>query len=276
MLEPRRLTQKFAFSGRDFLGRKTKAMFRPSGSRNWMIASNEPTELSPHLLFLGSSCLVLRRGNSQDPIVIPEHILALRHAVLGVKWYPESSQVPYEGGAKDFSAGLFAASEISNEPIPTYTVSRELEHVVEERKFRRAVRIRPHVGEHGLILQVHIRYSFGEATHVYHVWEDGVFERLVRARPLGKLAWLSRLPLKLSGWPHYEQVIWPAQEIKRVGTEAVLEEICAHRALDMLGALSFLCKDGLFVGRVESEYGGHSLDVPLVEEAYQFLVPVVS
>ena len=240
-----------------------------------MIASNEPTELSPHLLFLGSSYLVLRRGNGQDPIVIPEHILALRHAVLGVKWYPETGQVPYEGGAKDFSAGLFAASEISNDPIPTYTVSRELEHVVEERKFRRVVRIRPHTGECGLILQVHVRYSFGEATHVYHVWEDGVFERLVQSRPLGKPACF-RLPLKLFGWPHYGQVLWAKQEIDRVGREAVLEEICAHRALDMLGALSFLCKDGLFVGRVESEYGGHSLDVPLVEDAYPLLVPVVS
>jgi hypothetical protein len=75
---------------------------------------------------------------------------------------------------------------------------------------------------------------------------------------------LSRFASKL-GWPNHSTNYWMQE---RTSDEACLSAFLLHRTQDLLGALSLLCGNGLFVGNVTSVASGHFADLNVVKSAH--------
>ena len=105
--------------------------------------------------------------------------------------------------------------------------------------------------------------KLGTHREVFHFPDNELLEKVCATRTLGwppALYYLSRTFSPLIRWPHHRSVLWPQE----YSSEDLLRAIVWHAALDTLGALSLLCRNGYFVANVVSECSGHEGDVGAV------------
>lgn len=74
------------------------------------------------------------------------------------------------------------------------------------------------------------------------------------------------------GWPVPNTTTWP----KKLDPAEVRRRFVLHRAADLLGALSLLCKDGLFAGKIVSHCSGHRADIEVISRAWKMLKPLAA
>jgi len=108
-------------------------------------------------------------------------------------------------------------------------------------------------------------YVFFTSSHVE------TMETILRAKtpswPTFPLWFISKV-LSLIGWPHHkESILWKNGH----SNEEMLRLMADHRALDLMGLLSLLCRDGMFCGTVISQTSGHHADLQAVRLANDFL-----
>ncbi len=269
-MDKRRLTQPFSFRGRDVFGRHVSSRFNVKDGGNWSLDLGDKFALTPDLFALGRfHSLTLKKDDSRV-IRVPEHILALRHFVLGVHWIPGGVYVPYEGGAGEFTRLILQNSEVVENPH-WFTVALPVEFKSSKNGLQQRICISPNQNRE-IVIQVRSRYPFGQAEHIYRFNTQEELRLVASARPVSRLSFLGWLLNSI--WPHYDKVLWLEKELKlkKISVDDLLEEICAHRALDILGDFSSLCKDGFFSATIESDCASHAMDMQVLPIAAKSLV----
>jgi len=109
------------------------------------------------------------------------------------------------------------------------------------------------------------------------VGEEQDLERLSSARAYWRTKThraVARVARRL-GWPHGDIGVWPASAAPAEKAQ-VLEELCWHRLLDMLGMFAALMPPGgRIAGAVVTRRVGHEADIALMQRVQQQrLVPV--
>lgn len=113
-----------------------------------------------------------------------------------------------------------------------------------------------------LVIEVAVQYpGTRELTYTWDSSKHG-FDAISGARGELKPHWRGfvRLFTKKALWPHGEAFA----DRKLMNTDAWLDSLARHRALDLLGALSCVTPYGRLVGTVRSRLAGHFDDVKLV------------
>jgi len=121
-------------------------------------------------------------------------------------------------------------------------------------------------------LELEIAYSYppiGTKKMTFSSINTALLEEICRYPSQGVSHWFYYL-LKFAsyfGAPTYKTATWP----KDNPPEETMRRFVLHRASDLLGALSLLCEDGLFSGKIISHHGGHESDVKAILQAEEVL-----
>jgi|GEM_PF-1119485 len=237
----------------------------------WQFSSQErPLEISPDIVDSEKRRIRLIWGN--HALEIFEHLGALRHQLLGVtvsgtRWGPYAgSAAPYLRLLKD------ACVEYPEDRVRWHTVSEVIRHSYNSNRGgdeKAYTEIRP-TNERRLCVTVTCAYKgLGSRTRIFHFSCPEELNMVYATPTQGwprRNYYLSRLA-SAARWPYHSEITWP-QEHSRSET---LDLFIQHRALDILGALSLLCRDGLFAANVTSYCSGHEADVQAVTCANQLL-----
>jgi hypothetical protein len=275
-----RLAGPVAYSHPDFWGRKSSIRLEPSvpacsGHWTWSPDGGPPTAIDPNIVVTNMRRMQLHARGQQ--IEVYEHIGVLRFAqIFGVnivgKGWP-----PYHGRAFELHKLVEPRLvEINSADIPLYGVSESV--CFRDDKTIAGGSVRPFVEIHppadsdlGLTLDIFIDYpGLGAYQHSFRLPDKNLLEEICGAHAQGWPLYahtVAKVVRKL-GWPHMDSVTWPQDHAK---PEDALRLFALHRAQDLLGALSLLCQNGLFVGHVVSHCAGHRGDIQAVVKAFKHL-----
>lgn len=107
--------------------------------------------------------------------------------------------------------------------------------------------------------------GLGTKSESFSFPNDDLLEMLCGVPNQGWPKWfyyISRIA-SVFGWPHHNTVAW----VQELGKEETLRLFLLHRVVDLLGALSLLCRDGLLSARVVSQCSGHEADLQTILQA---------
>ena len=261
--------------GLDLLGRKSLFSMNPGAIRFeegpwlWRPPHQAAFEITPSIAESRKRRICLT--NSNEKFEVYEHVGAARFSgILAVCLECENMSPPYYGRALEVLQALKKNSCPSKIPMKWYSVNQSVGWVYPDKRNGKvaSTKIFPTKLEQTVL---HIKCSFadlGDIERTYRLPDDSLLEKICTAYAPGRPAWLyhpSQFVNKLKfGWKHHDHIAWGRGQRK----EEILEEIALHRAQDLLGALSLLCRDGLFAGEIHSEYSGHAADVEAVKLAY--------
>ena len=226
--------------------------------------------------------LTLRHG--RHVLRIPEHLLGLVFA-LGldrVTIAPGEFRLPYDGRAKLYWDAIKAARRQAG-ALDWVTPAAPLKIAVPARS-NRAIELVPAApGERRFSFEIEVGYpELGTKVLRGIVGEESDLERLFTARPY----WNTQLRRRVArwarrlGWPQGDIGVWltsdgdagPSAEAKA----QVLDELCWHRLLDMLGMFAAVMPPGgRIAGAVTTRRVGHAADVALMQAMKRTtLIPV--
>jgi UDP-3-O-acyl-N-acetylglucosamine deacetylase len=199
---------------------------------------------------------------------IPEHLLGLifNLGLDGVLITPQAFRLPYDGRAKIFWEAIRPALRQSGN-LDWLTVPTPLAVTASPDRY---IKIFP--AAHGcqtFKFDINVSYpELGEATLRGIAGEKGQSEQLSSARPyLRNQRHQAFASLARSlGWPHGEIAVSLTAETDEAKT-ALLEELCWHRLLDMLGSFMAVCpKGGRIAGLIVTRRVGHAVDIELMRQ----------
>lgn len=262
-----RLVDNVAYHGKDFFGRESHLILkpRPRNSWTWVDYNMEPVRISPEILKSNKRRVQLVFGNKI--LNVFEHIGVLRHVglvgveVCGVGW------PPYDGSAHELWNLVEPCIKETTEQLRLYTVEKSVRFQSPILRRGRKVFTEIHPSLDGrTTLDIFVDFKgLGEHREVFSLPNRELFKEICSARSLGFPSWLY-YPTKMAslvGYPHFKNVCWSKSSSK----EETLREIVRHRALDILGAMSVLSEEGLFVGNIVSSCSGHAEDVGAIDLA---------
>ena len=224
--------------------------------------------------------LTLRHG--RHVLRIPEHLLGLVFA-LGldrVTIAPGEFRLPYDGRAKLYWDAIKDSRRHAG-ALDWFTPAAPLTIAASG---GRAIELIPAApGERRFAFEIEVGYpALGTKVLRGIVGEESDLERLFTARPY----WNTQLRRRVAqwarrfGWPQGDIGVWP-QSDGAAGPSAqskalVLEELCWHRLLDMLGMFAAaMPPGGRIAGTVVTRRVGHAADVALLHAMKRApLVPV--
>ena len=247
--------------GKSFLGFPTTLELDPIQSGWSLMIGNKEIPLSPEMLDGRWRRLALK--HPRGTLHIPEHLLALRFAVDGIRIVPSLAGLPYSGDGFIFWKHIRSRIHQAGALVPC-TVNAEVEG---DSGPGRVVCFTPWDKEY-LELKIYIDYAgVGSGCFEWRFPENDIDKLATAKSPGWPLSWRkwARMAKTCGIGPGEKAFHWSD------GSEApnvVLESYARHRALDLLGALAVLAPPGQFlVGKVCSHCAGHKADVMMIREA---------
>ncbi len=235
--------------------------------------------IAPDLVAHRTRQIELDNSDCRGRLKVYEHLGCLRWRRLFGVHLEGTGWGPYYGRAAEVWDQLVGCCEERQTEVPLYMVPRTV--YCPYPRLRRpgvpaCLRIGPPLAKSRLTIDLEIDYpglgkKQGSFSFDFGSADDELLDRVFQARTQG---WPSKLyPLSLTagllGWPTHPKIWWPQEH----GVAETLDNFLYHRLQDLLGALSLLCRDGLFIGHVESVCAGHWADLEAVKEAFPLLVP---
>lgn len=273
--QPIQLIRPITYSHPDFWGRTSNIQLRPSHKNEWRWVPDDGTPLPIEPGCITTDCRRMQLSARNKKLEVLEHIGVLRFGgLLGVNLVG-TGWPPYHGRALELWNMIQSQSEpLQNaNAISHYTVSEAARF--EYSKCRGSTgesaftEIRPAI-DRELRLDIHIDYpGLGQHSETFNLPDSRVFTEICSAHAQGWPRYTSKIEriVRCLGWPHKNCVTWPNDR----NPKETLRLFALHRAQDLLGALSLLCKDGFFVGHVISNCSGHHGDFKAVKMAHPLL-----
>jgi UDP-3-O-acyl-N-acetylglucosamine deacetylase len=202
---------------------------------------------------------------------VPEHLLGLifNLGLDGVLITPHALRLPYDGRAKIFWDAIRPALQ----PVGTlewFTLPEPLTVTASPDRYIQIVPAAP--GCRNFAFDINVGYpELGEATLRGVAGETGQIDRLSSARPYLRHRGIKAAAAlaRLLGWPHGEIMVSLTTDSDTAKT-ALLEELCWHRLLDMLGSFMAACPPGgRIAGSIVTRRVGHAADVELMRRIRQ-------
>lgn len=272
-MHPIKLGRTVTVQHPSFLGCPAEIVFTPSIRQEWCWQPPKQEALVIDASRVQYRQRRLRLTSGRASCEVYEHLGALRFFGLLGLTFRTNRRVPHFGRALDAWTHLKPVClRDESVSLPWYTVAEPVrwEYPGLRNGERGFTAIYPATAP-TLKLDIDFGYrGIGDAHQQFVLPNDELLEELCAVGAQGfppELYHISRIA-SLLGWPHHRNFTWP-QEGSKV---QVLERFGQHRALDLLGALSLLCRDGLFAGHVISNYSGHRADLEVVQRADPHLV----
>lgn len=285
------LNHPVVVEGPSFLGFPSRCAFAPSEQRGIHLRLPDGGIVPLGAMTLGVNrlfrFLTLRHG--RHVLRIPEHLLGLLFA-LGldrVTIAPGEFRLPYDGRAKLYWDAIKDARRPAG-ALDWVTPAAPLKIAVPGEAGRAIELIPAAPGERRFAFEIEVGYpELGTKMLRGIVGEESDLERLFTARPYWKTQMrrrVARIARRL-GWPQGDIGAWPMKDDPmsegEMGPSAqskaqVLDELCWHRLLDMLGMFAAVMPPGgRIAGTVVTRRVGHAADVALMQEMKRTkLVPV--
>jgi UDP-3-O-acyl-N-acetylglucosamine deacetylase len=273
------LNHPVVVEGPSFLGFPARCVLTPAAERgihlrlpDGMVVPLGAMTLSVNRLF---RFLTLRHG--RHVLRIPEHLLGLVFA-LGLDRVTvalDEFRLPYDGRAKLYWDAIKDARRHAG-PLDWFTPSEPLRMEASDGRFIELIPAAP--GDRRFTFEIEVGYpALGTKLLRGVVGEESDLERLFTARPYWNTQhrrrvarWARRL-----GWPQGDIGVWPKSDDAEAKAQ-VLDELCWHRLLDMLGMFAAVMPPGgRIAGAVVTRRVGHAADVALLHAMKRApLVPV--
>jgi UDP-3-O-acyl-N-acetylglucosamine deacetylase len=202
---------------------------------------------------------------------VPEHLLGLIFdlGLDGVLITARTLRLPYDGRAKMFRDAIRPALRPSG-ALEWFTVPAPLAVTVSPDRYIKIVPAAP--GCRSFAFDINVGYpELGEVTLRGVAGEAGQSERLSSARPYLRSRGIAACAAlaRLLGWPHGEITVSLTADSDEAKT-ALLEELCWHRLLDMLGSFMAVSpQGGRIAGTIVTRRVGHAADVALMRQIKQ-------
>lgn len=257
MMDLLELIQPVVVSGRDIFGRKSQITFAPYDFPGWhWKCGNEVVPINSSIALCNSRRITL--VYKEFRLEIYEHIGALRWTGLDGIIIESPKFPPYHGRTKELWDALKPfCQKTGNQGVWVKPLEGCL--VIGADDASRKVSFEPLDGK--LIISVILKIKkLGERVEEYEL--PMLLEEIFEAHSLGwppYLYYVSKLA-KAFGWPHHENVGW----VQKNTADILLEKICRHRLVDLLGALSLVTHEHFLSGRVVSYKGGHAIDLGMI------------
>lgn len=272
-----RLTQKVTIESPDFRGLKGKLTFYPLDSKNgWMWRSKESFLISINPAIVDNKVRRTRLYFQGRKLQIYEHIGVLRWFGLCGVSIESTLWPPYYGRAFEFWQAIKPLCEVdTSKDINWYTVREPVKWTYPKPRNNQTAftEIRPNAKKE-LKMKITCNYpGMGAWTSYFSFPNNEKLEELCLAYGQGWPPYLyhfSKIASKC-GWPHHKASTWVQEHGKGLIT---LEQFINHRAADLLGALSLLCRDGLLSASVTSICSGHEADINAIIRADKLLYPL--
>jgi UDP-3-O-acyl-N-acetylglucosamine deacetylase len=272
------LNHPVVVEGPSFLGWPSRCVLAPAGERgihlrlpDGAIVPLGAMTLSVNRLF---RFLTLRSG--RHVLRIPEHLLGLVFA-LGLDRVTialDQFRLPYDGRAKLYWDAIKDARRSAG-PLDWFTPAAPLKIAASDDRFIELIPAAP--GDRRFAFEIEVGYpELGTKVLRGVVGEESDLERLFTARPYWKTQMrrrVARLARRL-GWPQGDIGVWPindgptsdgAEGPSAESKALVLDELCWHRLLDMLGMFAAVMPPGARIaGAVVTRRVGHAADVALM------------
>lgn len=273
------LTRPVVATGASFLGRDTACVLEPTSRPGIHVRmpGGEIVQLGAMAFGVNRWCRFLTLRHADHVLRIPEHLLGLIFAsgLDGVVIDPQGFRLPYDGRAKLFWDALKPARRPAG-PLDWFTLAAPLTVATAP---GRSIELVPAAsGCRRLSFEINVGYpELGEMTLRGIVGEEEDLEHLASARAY----WRTKTHRALAsaarrlGWPQGDVGVWPASAAPAEKAR-VLEELCWHRLLDMLGMFAALMPPGgRIAGAIVTRRVGHEADIALMKLVQQQrLVPV--
>jgi UDP-3-O-acyl-N-acetylglucosamine deacetylase len=275
------LNHPVVVEGPSFLGFPSRCVLAPAAERgihlrlpDGAIVPLGAMSLSVNRLF---RFLTLRSG--RHVLRIPEHLLGLVFA-LGLDRVTvalDDFRLPYDGRAKLYWDAIKDARRHAG-PLDWFTPPAPLK-IAAPGDAGRAIELIPAApGERRFAFEIEVGYpELGTKVLRGIVGDESDLERLFTARPY----WNTQLRRRVArwarrlGWPQGDIGVWPKSDSAEARA-LVLEELCWHRLLDMLGMFAAVMPPGgRIAGTVVTRRVGHAADIALLHAMKRApLVPV--
>lgn len=258
-----------SFSGM-FGMRPGTLVLRPTiGTQWWLKTRDGRVEIEPSLMERRGQQITIKAPDGTK-LVIFEHIGVLRWFRLAGVEIEVVKRPPYYGRALEVWQKLLPACCETKLELPWYTVSETLRWEYPRPRGGKTafVELRP-ATRPGLTVDVETSFpGIGSLRRQFSLPDAVCLREICSGYPAGlpnpRLRYtVGRLARFLLRWPHMRCVAWQQE----MTAEAFMQSVTLHRAQDLLGALSLLCRDGLLAGHVVSCCAGHEADVSVVLQA---------
>lgn len=266
-----KLEREVSYSGLNYFGQQATITFKPVNEHGlfWKVNGNcLPVDMTiAHRL---SKMLRLRK-DLMSSLEIFEHIGPLVFSGVDGVVVKSSRRFPPFRPVGSFWQAIKPNCKPNGQRLDRLFVSRKVNWTYPDKRngLDAFTEIRPGAGD--LVLEIRCNYrGLGDHTEQLVISEPKTLERIYNAKTQGWPAskyWCSWIAQSL-GWPNHNWVVWPQLQ----SAKETLELFILHRAQDLLGALSLLCKNGrIFSGYVISCCSGHEADFHAIQEASKFL-----
>lgn len=267
-----RLSGVVTLRGRNPFGRETELTLTPISQPGWWWQTKAGLyPINQELIRPGRRHLQLTAGD--ETLHAAEHLLPLAYLGLtGVTIGCSHGWPPYDGCASELHNAVSTRVITTPGELAWATLNRPLDTgpLGQRGKCEHRVTIYPR-DEPGV--ELHIGCSFkglGEQSLDLFVHPQvGGWQQVLTAKTPGWPAWLYWLS-RFGHWSHHQHIAWP-----QVLGEETLDHFVAHRALDILGALSMVSSWPLIACTVVSSCGGHRDDIRLLTEPDVKPIPLI-
>jgi UDP-3-O-acyl-N-acetylglucosamine deacetylase len=262
------LTRPVRVSGHSASGWETTCVLEPvrDPGIHVKLPTGDIVPLSDMTLGVNRLLHFLTLSWKKSALRVPEHLLGLifNLGLDSVLISAHALRLPYDGRAMIFWDAIRPALNPSG-ALDWVTVPAPLTVTASPDRY---ISIDPAArGSRGLAFDINVGYpELGEATLRGVAGAPGQSDRLSAARPylrnrrIQAFAALARL----LGWPHGEIMVSLTSNSDAART-ALLEELCWHRLLDMLGSFMAACpQGGRIAGSIVTRRVGHAADVELM------------
>jgi UDP-3-O-acyl-N-acetylglucosamine deacetylase len=264
------LSRPVLVTGPSFLGLETTCILEPvrHPGIHVKLPTGNAVPLSEMTLGVNRLFRFLTLRWKKSILRIPEHLLGLifNLGLDSVLIIPQEFRLPYDGRARIFWDAIRPALRQSGK-LDWHTVPTPLAVIASTDRY---IKIFP--AEHGcktFKFDINVSYpELGEVKLRGVAGEKGQNEQLSSARPyLRNQRFQALASLARSfGWPQGEIAVSLTSDTDEAKT-ALLEELCWHRLLDMLGSFMAVCpQGGRIAGLIVTRRVGHAVDIELMRQ----------
>lgn len=260
--------------GPNLWGFKSRLMFSPlPPDYGWMWRNNRLFFISINPSIVDNKARRTRLYFEGKKLQIFEHIGVLRWFGLCGVSVTSSSWPPYYGRSFEFWQAIkHLCEEDTSKEINWYTLRKPVRWTYPKLRNNQTAftEIRPNTKKE-LKMEITCSYpGMGVWTNYFSFPNNKELEELCAVYNQGWppiLYYLLKIP-SFFGWPHHKTAVWIQKHGKGLTT---LEQFVNHRAADLLGSLSLLCRDGLLSASVTSICSGYKADIKTIIEADRLL-----
>lgn len=274
-MHPIQLKSKVTIEGPNLFGLNGKLTFYPLDPKDgwqWIWWNKSlPISIDPAIINIKARRTMLCFEGKK--LQVYEHIGVLRWFGLCGVSVESTSWPPYYDRSFEFWQAIkpFCKEDTSKE-INWYTLRKSVRWTYPKLRNNQTAftEIRPSTKKE-LKIEIMCNYpGLGAWTNYFSFPNNEELEKLCLAYGPGWPPYLyhfSKIASKC-GWPHHRAFTWVQEHEKGLIT---LEQFINHRAADLLGALSLLCRDGLLSADVTSVCSGHEADIKAIFQANELL-----